>query len=182
MSRIEHATRETFPDSLKYVWDRTMAGPTGAANIFAVMGNNPEVLRGYLRCGNALWAHCGLDVKTRELVILRCAYVKNSAYEWHQHVRIGREAGLTNAQMDDTRDWAASNLYSPAERAVLAYADALHVSNHPGGPVFEALSKHFDASTIVGVTILVAFYFATASFLGSLEVEPETEFIGWCVS
>jgi alkylhydroperoxidase family enzyme len=179
MSRLPAATRETFPDELKYVWDRTMAGPTGAANIFATMGNNPEVLRGYLRCGNALWASCGLDVKTRELVILRCAYLKNSAYEWHQHVRIGRDSGLSDAQMNNLKDWAASNLYSPAERALLAYADSLNVSNHPGGAVYDALAKHFDPSTIVGVTILVAFYFATAAFLGALEVETETPFVGW---
>ena len=179
MARIPDATRDTFPESLQYVWDRTMAGPTGAANIFATMGNNPEVLRGYLRCGNALWASCGLDVRTRELLILRCAYLKNSAYEWHQHVRIGRDAGIMDAETNALRDWGPSKLFSPSERALFAYADALNVSSHPGKLAFDELSKHFDASTVVGVTVLVAFYFATASFLGALEVETETDFVGW---
>lgn len=182
MARIADATREGFPDELKYVWDKVVASPdepTGAAHIFLTMGNNPAVMRGYLRCGNALWASCGLDVKTRELVILRCAYLQDSAYEWHQHVRIGRQAGLSDAQMDATRNWRDATLFTPAERALFAWADSLAVSDHPNGLVFDELKKHFDASTIVGLTILVAFYFATAKFLGSLEVTPETEFVGW---
>ena len=49
MTRIPKATRETFPDELKYVWDRVIADPAnggdaaGAANIFLTMGNNPQV-------------------------------------------------------------------------------------------------------------------------------------------
>ncbi len=180
MSRLPKATREIFPDEIKYVWDRTMAGPTGAANIFSAMGNNPEVLRGYLRCGNALWAHCGLDVATRELVILRCAYAQNSAYEWHQHVRIGRDAGLTDAQINGLRNYRENTLFSPAELALFAYVDAMAASDHPGDVAFNELKKHFpEPAALVGITLIIPFYFATAKFLATMEVETEVPFIGW---
>jgi 4-carboxymuconolactone decarboxylase len=181
MARIPDATRETFPEELKYVWDRTMTGPAGAANIFKAMGNNPQVLRGYLRCGNALWSDCGLDVATRELVILRCAYLQNSAYEWHQHVRIGRDAGLSDDQIRGIVDWKNCALFGPEVRALFQYADAMAVSDHPGAAVFNELAKHYPASTVVGVTILVAFYFATAKFLAAMEVQTEDAFVGWVV-
>jgi alkylhydroperoxidase family enzyme len=186
MARIPDATTETFPEELRYVWERLASDTTAGtgedhANIFKAMGNNPNILRGYLRLANPLWAYCGLDVKTRELVILRAAYIQDSAYEWHQHVRIGRQAGLTDAQMDGLRNWQDSDLFSPSERALFAYTDALAVSNHPGQLVFDALAKHFDKAAVVGITILVAFYFATAKFLGALEVDTEEEFSGWKV-
>ncbi len=186
MSRLPAANRETFPEELTYVWDRldrdaTAADGSGAANIFRAMGNNPRILLGYLRLANPLWAHCGLDVKTREIVILRAAYVQNSAYEWHQHVRIGRDAGLTDDQINAVRDPAASTILADNEKALCAYVDSLAVSNHPGDAVYNALAKHYDNVAMVGITILVAFYFATAKFLGAMEVETEDPFIGWDV-
>src|SRR5688572_21496437 len=151
MARIPAATRETFPEELKYVWDRLAADTTagtgeGTANIFLAMGNNPQILRGYLRLANPLWAHCGLDARTREIVILRAAYIQDSAYEWHQHVRIGRAAGVTDAEINAVRTWQDSDAFSASERALLAYTDALARADHPGDLLYDALAKHFDAS------------------------------------
>lgn len=184
--RIPPATREPFPENLKYVWDRiardqTAGDGSGPANIFLAMGNNPEVFRGYLRLANPLWAHCGLDVRTRELVILRCALVQDSAYEWHQHVRIGRAAGVTDAEINALHNWREQGSFTASEKALFAYADALAVSDHPGKPTFDELAKHFDTAAVVGITILIAFYFATAKFLGAMEVTTEDPFIGWAV-
>lgn len=185
MSRLPNATRESFPEQLQYVWDRLAGDVTssggGLANIFLAMGNNPYVLRGYLRTGNALWAHCGLDLRTRELVILRCAELKHSMYEWHQHVRIGRDAGITDEEINALSSWKTSDLYKPSERALFAYADALSLADHPGHEAIDELRNHFDNATVVGVTILIAFYFATATFLGAMEVQTEEPFVGWQV-
>jgi 4-carboxymuconolactone decarboxylase len=178
MARIPPMSREAFPEDLRYAWDRVTAGRT-PPNIFAALGNNPNVLLGYLRLGNALWNHCGLDVRTRELVILRCAYLRNSAYEWHQHVRIGRDAGLDNVTINALRNWRESERFSEAEKALFAWADAMAASDHPGDPAFAELQKHFDASAIVGITILIAYYFATAKFLAAMEVQTEETFVGW---
>ena len=120
MSRLPDATRATFPESLQYVWDRLAGDQTagegqGPANIFRAMGNNPALLRGYLRLGNALWADCGLDVATRELVILRAAILQHSMYEWHQHVRIGQQAGLTARQINALHHWRQSDVFSPSD-------------------------------------------------------------------
>ena len=130
MSRLPKATREEFPEELKYVWDRAVAGDP-PANIFVTMGNNPAVLRAYLRLGNGLWSNCGLDVATRELAILRAAILRHSLYEWHQHVRLGRQAGLTDARINALHHWRTSDLFSASERAMLAYVDALAASDHP---------------------------------------------------
>jgi 4-carboxymuconolactone decarboxylase len=178
MPRLPLVTRDDIPESLKYVWDRV--GTDGnVPNIFRTMGNNPELLRSYLRLGNGLWANCGLDLPTREIVILRNAILRHSIYEWHQHVRIGRSAGLTDERIVALHNWAHSDLFSESELALLGYVDALGASDHPPAEVHAKLAQHFDASAIVGITLLSAFYAMTAAFLGSMEVETETPFVGW---
>lgn len=178
MARLEKVSRESFPDELKYVWDHTATNGK-MANIFSTMGNNPALLRSYLRLGNGLWSQCGLDVPTRELTILRTAILHHSAYEWHQHVRLGRSAGLTDERIVALHQWRTSELFSEPERAVLAYVDAIAASEHPPADVHDVLSHHFPPSTIVGVNLLAGFYGMTAKYLGAMEVETEEPFVGW---
>ena len=180
MSRLPKATREDFPEELKYVFDRLPHGPDGTPmNIFAAMGNNPGLLRSYLRLANPLWAQCGLDPERRELVILRTAILQHSIYEWHQHVRIGREAGLADDRIVALHHWRNSDLFSDFERAILGYVDALVATDHPALEVHNELANHLPIAGIVGVNILVGTYIATAKFLGAMEVEPEDAFVGW---
>lgn len=178
MARLPFAQRSDIPENLQYVWDRN-ATAGELPNIFRAMANNPPVWRSYLRLGNGLWNSCGLDVQTRELVILRTAILYHSAYEWHQHVRIGRQAGLADVRIVALHHWRGSDLYSEGERAILAYVDALAASDHPPADVHSALAAHFPPGTMVGINLLVGYYTMTAKFLGAMEVEPEAAFVGW---
>lgn len=178
MARLPFAQRSDLPENLEYVWDRNATNGV-LPNIFRTMANNPVVWRAYLRLGNGLWSECGLDVPTRELAILRTAILQHSAYEWHQHVRIGRRAGLSDGRIVGLHHWRASDLYSEAERAILAYVDALAASDHPPADVHEALAEHFPSATVVGANLLVGYYLMTAKFLGAMEVETEGPFVGW---
>lgn len=178
MARIPLAERSTIPDELQYVWDRNATNGR-LANIFRLMANNPPLWRSYLRLGNGLWNQCGLDLPTRELVILRTAILHRSTYEWHQHVRIGRQAGLSDERIVGLHQWRASSLFSEAEQALLGYVDALAASDHPGDETHNTLAAHFDASTIVGINLLTGFYGMTAGFLGAMEAETEEPFVGW---
>ncbi|MCZ2111195.1 MAG: carboxymuconolactone decarboxylase family protein [Dehalococcoidia bacterium] len=179
MSRLPNVSKTDIPEELHYVWDRLAPTPEAVPNIFRVMGNNPKVLRSYLRLGNGLWAACGLDVKTRELAILRTAILHHSIYEWHQHVRIGRAAGLSDEQIVALHHWRGSELFSPAERAMLAYVDAVAATEHPSQEIHEELAKYWPNSAIVGINLLAGYYEMTAKFLGAMEVEPEEPFVGW---
>ncbi len=178
MARLPFASREDIPEDLQYVWDRN-ANDGNLANIFRTMANNPELWRSYLRLGNGLWNQCGLDVPTRELVILRTSILHHSQYEWHQHVRIGRQAGLSNDKIVALHHWRDSELFSEAERALLGYVDTLAASDHPSADAHNDLARHYDNSTVVGVNLLTGFYGMTAKFLGAMEVETEGPFIGW---
>jgi alkylhydroperoxidase family enzyme len=180
---VPYTDRDRFPEKLVYVWDavaRDSPTPGIPPNIFRVMGQNPDVLRGYLRLGNTLWNCAALDKRTLELTILRCAFLRKHEYEWHQHVRIGRAAGVTDAEINALGDWRRGS-FSPAEQAIFAYADALDAGGVPPQETLDRLAQHFDESAVVGITLLCLFYFFTGSFLTAMEVPLEEPFIGWSV-
>lgn len=178
MARIPLVEREDIPEEYQYLWDRN-ATDGRVPNIFRAMANNPRIWQQYLRLGNALWTRSGIDTATRELIILRTAILAHSPYEWHQHVRIGRQAGLSDERIKALHAWRQSDAFSAPERAILAYVDAVSSSDHPLAEVHDELASHFGPETIVAINLLTGYYAMTARFLGAMEVETETPFIGW---
>jgi len=181
MARLPFAQRSEIPEELRYVWDKNTTQGV-LPDIFRVMANNAVVWRAYLRMGSALWSSCGLDPARRELAILRAAILQHSAYEWHQHVRIGRQAGLSNERIVGLHHWRVSELYSESERALLGYVDALAASDHPPADAHETLAAHFPPTAVAGINLLVGYYVMTAKFLGAMEIAPEGAFVGWQLS
>lgn len=178
MGRLPYINRDDLPEEFRYLWDR-LGGGRDVPNIFRTLGHNPDIWQQYLRLGNALWTKSGIDTATRELIILRTAILQHSQYEWHQHVRIGRDAGLSDQRIRGLHHWRTSEDYHESERAILGYVDAVASSDHPLDDVHRELAQHFPPATIVAINLLTGFYGMTARFLGAMEVETEAPFIGW---
>ncbi|MEO8541122.1 MAG: carboxymuconolactone decarboxylase family protein, partial [bacterium] len=138
MARIKLPTRESLPDDeSRDRWDR-QAGRTGRVlNIQRAFLTNPGIDLNAFR----VWRASGLEPRARELVILRSAFQKRSTYEWHQHVRIARDAGLTDQEIIAIGDWRSATLFSPNERALLGYVDALAESPRPSDDAFAQVSE-----------------------------------------
>src|SRR5687768_6824686 len=63
--------------------------------IWATLAHHEEALRRFLVFGNHVLGKNTLPLRSRELMILRIAARAGAEYEWDQHVRIARRAGLT---------------------------------------------------------------------------------------
>jgi alkylhydroperoxidase family enzyme len=174
MARIELPDRESLPPELHERWDRTAErGPV--LNIHRAFLTNPEIELAAAR----IWRASGLEPRQRELVILRCAFVKQSTYEWHQHVGRARSAGLNDADINAVRDWQTSTRFSEAERVLLGYVDAMADNQRPGDPAFERMAAGRTPGEVFGVTFLVTLYFQLAHIMAALDLETEEPFVGW---
>lgn len=174
MTRIPLPSRDDLPDELKERWDRTASrGPV--LNIQRAFFNNPAIEINALR----VWKASGLSPRAREIVILRCAFQKQSRYEWHQHVRIARNEGLADEDIMAVRDWQSSGRFSGDEQALLAYVDELAASPRASDAVFDAFARERSPAEVFGVTYLVTMYFQLAQVMATLDLETEDPFVGW---
>jgi alkylhydroperoxidase family enzyme len=69
-------------------------------NLFAVLANAPASFRPFLAMGRSILAESEFDARKREIAILRIAHVTRAPYEWSHHVRIGKQVGLTDAEIE----------------------------------------------------------------------------------
>ena len=148
-----------------------------ARNVYRVLAHEPaliEILRDYI---NVIWDQSNLTNSQRELVILSAARGMDSAYEWHQHVRIALLEGMTP---DEIYDISENDLddFDETEATLVCYARAAAQRNVTDGDV-EALHNTFNVETVIGVTILVGVYVALEIHLNAFDVETEEPFVGW---
>ena len=116
---------------------------------------------------------CELRGDRRELAILRVAIVNGAQYEYRAHIPHALKEGVTQAQIDALDEWRKSPLFSEAQRAVLAYTEAMTREIHVPDPVFDALRPHFPPRQIVELTATIAAYNLVSRFLEALAIDAE---------
>ncbi|MEE4359911.1 MAG: carboxymuconolactone decarboxylase family protein [Pseudomonadales bacterium] len=113
-----------------------------------------------------------LDPKLRELGQTRAGFAVGSRFVFSQHCKACRDVGLTEAQIDAIPHWAVADCFSPLERAVLAYTDAL-VLQHGRVPdgVFAALQAELPDEAILELTYVTCTYMMHAVMSRALRLE-----------
>ena len=92
-----------------------------------------------------------------ELVKMRASQINGCAYCLDSHSKALRKAGETEQRIYLLDAWHESPLYSPRERAALAWTDALtRISEtHAPDDAYEEVRRHFDEKETVDLTTLI---------------------------
>lgn len=113
-----------------------------------------------------------LDPRLRELGQTRAGFVRESQFVFSQHCKACRDVGLSEAQIEAIPHWSITDLFSPIERAVLAYTDCLVLQ---GGRVpeaiFDALKAELSDEAILELTYVTATYAMHATMSRALRLE-----------
>jgi len=132
---------------------------------------SPPLAEGWSVLLSAIRGQLLLNAIVRELVILRIAVLNGAGYEWQAHEPVARGCGVTEEQLSALRqeqpDQAA---FGPAERAVLAYTDAMTraVTVPPG--IFGAVAELMSPREVAELTAVAAAYNMVSRFLVALEI------------
>jgi 4-carboxymuconolactone decarboxylase len=125
---------------------------------FTVMLYHPTVGHPVQDLGTVLRFRGSLPDRARELVILVVAAHWHSDFEWWAHERIGRNVGLTDAEIDALRTGAPLTVTDPVDQAALDTARAL-VQRADLNDVEHARAQDaIGDEQLVEVTALVGYY------------------------
>jgi len=146
------------------------AGTGPDAKIFTTLVRHPGLFRTWLPFGGKL-LNGRLPARDRELLILRTAWNCRADYEWGQHVRIGRDAGLTTDEIDRVPSGPGARGWDRADATLLRAADELHLSSRVVDPTWAELASRYDERQLIEVCMVVGHYHLVAFTLNSLGVE-----------
>ncbi|RDH78449.1 carboxymuconolactone decarboxylase family protein [Mycolicibacterium moriokaense] len=146
--------------------------PENASNILGTFVNHPALTKEFLRFNVHLLFNSTLPPRLRELAILRVAHRTDSAYEWMQHVKMGRNEGLTD---DDIAGVQRGEAADDFDRLVLAAVDELLKSYQLTDATWAALGERFDKRQRMDFVFTVGCYITVSMALKTFGVELEQE-------
>ncbi|HVL36567.1 MAG TPA: carboxymuconolactone decarboxylase family protein, partial [Burkholderiales bacterium] len=93
-------------------------------NLYRALANHPNIIAAWTEFANTLRNGTRTPRALRELLILRGAQLCKSEYEWAQHLRMARKAGVREAQIAALANWRNSPEFDAREKAALALGEA----------------------------------------------------------
>jgi alkylhydroperoxidase family enzyme len=174
MARVPLLDVEDSP-ALKDLTDRIRAARRGRViNVYRLLLHSPPLAETWFEHNNAVRWQTGLDGRLREMVIIRIGYLARARYVVGQHVpKLALAEGLSLLECEALKDWHDSNLFSPRDRAVLAYTDAMTRDIEVPDAVFEPLREYFDDRQLVELTVLIGTYAMHVRVFEALKLDPE---------
>ena len=116
----------------------------------------PEALKPMLALEASVVAS-GLEHSLIELVKTRASQINGCAFCIDMHTKDARKAGETEQRLYLLSAWRESPLYTPRERAALAWTEALTLVavTHAPDADYAALSPHFTDAEKVKLSMLI---------------------------
>lgn len=116
----------------------------------------PDLLKAMLAMEEAI-ANSGLEHGLIELVKLRASQINRCAFCIHMHTHDARASGESDARMHLLNAWQESSLFTPRERAALAWTECLTKVATNGAPdaVYTIMATHFDPREQVALTLAI---------------------------
>ena len=144
--------------------------PRDAGNVLSTLVRHPKLTRAYLRFSSYLLYGSTLPPRIREQVILRVAHRRDCAYEWSHHVEIGKEAGLSDADIEAVQSGEANDEF---DRALLRAVDELDEKTNISDQTWAALGERLDERQRMDLIFTIGGYIALAMALNTFGVEVE---------
>ena len=142
-----------------------------AANVFVTFVRNPpgDRLRGGVT-GHILNSTT-LAVRQRELLLMRIGVLCRSEYEWAAHSRLGRRAGMTDADVDRIVAGPDSASGDPIEVAMLRATDELYRDDVISESTWATLARTLNTKQLLDLLVAVGGYRGVSMAINSAGVQ-----------
>jgi len=175
--RIQPLPRVEWTDDAREVfafWGEPNAWEEGSkTNIIMTMGNHPNLGKVYNQWGKHFLMNNTLNTRQLEVIILRVSWRVKSAYEWHNHVGYGMNAGLTLEEIAAIRDFPEGGNWVEEEAALMRATDELIDQNMISEATWTTLTKTLDKRQMMDLTFTIGHYVMTSWALASFGVPIE---------
>jgi alkylhydroperoxidase family enzyme len=111
-----------------------------------------------------------LAPRDRELAVLRVGWLCQAPYEWGEHVRLAKQAGLSSEEIGRVTQGSSAPGWSAHEAAILRAAEELHERAMISDATWSALSDHLDERQLIELPILIGQFTLVAYLQNALRM------------
>lgn len=146
--------------------------PAGSGFSFERMQETAPAAVAALRAMTKAVADAGLDKALTELLKVRVSQINGCAFCTQFHLNLARQLGVDGAKLDLVAAWRDAPVFTPRERAALAFAEHLTLMAGRGEEADMLPRATFSDDEILHLTIAVATINAWNRIAGGLRFPP----------
>jgi alkylhydroperoxidase family enzyme len=167
---------QPFTDPILIKEQASRAASGGAIiNLQLTTGHAPKIMEGTLGLARAIRLEAETSRFLRELAIIRTAGIVGSEYELNQHYALANACKYPSDKIMAVQTWKSSPLFSPEEKAMLAFVDEMAQGGDVKDVTFEDFSHFFSPKQIVEISVIVSSYYGNGLLAKALKIKPETD-------
>jgi alkylhydroperoxidase family enzyme len=144
-------------------------------NLFRMMAGSERTLKEFVDLGNQILFRSQLDPVLREIAILRVGVLSGASYEVHQHERVGRAVGMSDALIAAVRVGPAATDLDEIQRSVMRFTDDVVANVRAGDETFGAVAAMLSVRELQELTLTIGYYMMVSRFLETFDIELEDE-------
>jgi alkylhydroperoxidase family enzyme len=144
-------------------------------NIMKTLAHHPSLMARFLRYEHQLLRHPMIPERTREVVILRLAWLYRQDYEWRQHVAIARSIGMTEREIEAVEQGADARVWSRLDRHVLRATDQMHAGETVDDETWAGLAAEFDHGQMLELLFTIGTFAMMSWIFNSIRLQIESE-------
>ena len=105
---------------------------------------------------------------------MRIGWVRRGEYEWAQHVRMAKSAGMSDEEVDAIMAGPDSPVWGPRDTALLRAVDEIAADRYVSDQTWKRLTEDFDRQQLMDLVFTIGAYdlMAMAFNTFGLELDP----------
>jgi alkylhydroperoxidase family enzyme len=111
-----------------------------------------------------------LSPRDRELAVLRVGWLCQAPYEWGEHVRLAKQAGLTSEEIERVTQGSSIPGWTEHEAALLRAVEELHDNAMISDATWRALSENLNERQLIELPVLIGQFTLVAYLQNTLRL------------
>ena len=135
-----------------------------------ILIRHAELYKAHMEVAKKYLSDCEMDIRDRELAILRIGWLSRAPFEWGAHVKIAKRNGVTADEIKRVIEGSAAPGWSKRDRAIVRAVEELHSDSMITDETWSDLQQFYNDKKLIELVILAGQYKTVAYYQNSLRL------------
>ena len=135
-----------------------------------ILIRHAELYKAHMEVAQKYLSDCEMDIRDRELAILRIAWLSQAPFEWGSHVKIAKRNGITSEEIERVMEGSSAPGWRKQDRAIMRAVEELHFDSMVTDDTWSDLQQFYNDKKLIELLILAGQYKTVAYYQNSLRL------------
>jgi alkylhydroperoxidase family enzyme len=135
-----------------------------------IMIRHAELYKAHMDVAQKYLSECELDIRDRELAILRIGWLSQAPFEWGAHVKIAKRNGITSEEIERVIEGSFAAGWTRKDCAIVRAMEELHAASMITDETWADLQEYYNDRMLIELVILAGQYKTVAYYQNCLRL------------